>query len=135
MRVEVWIYSWMGDHARAVQMAERALDLGPRNPAPTDFGRRVRLRGEWSGIEPEILGKSLELSPANPLTRAWLAYNAAALGNADEALAQLQLVERLLGTTPRHCVSSGARLCLLAHRARRGRAAGVRRAPNALKGS
>ncbi len=28
----------------------------------------------------------------------WLAYNAAALGNADEALAQLQLVERLLGT-------------------------------------
>ena len=54
--------------------------------------------------------------------RAWLAYNAAALGNADEALAQLQLVERLLGNKPHHCVSPGARLCLLAHRARRGRA-------------
>ncbi len=57
--VEVWIYSWMGDHARAVQMAERALDLGPNDPAPQ---RILGVAYAYAGnraASTEMLGKSL----------------------------------------------------------------------------
>jgi tetratricopeptide (TPR) repeat protein len=45
----------------------------------------------------DSLNRSLEISAANPLSRAWLAYDEIALGNDADALAELQLLERMLG--------------------------------------
>lgn len=44
--------------------------------------------------------RALELATTNTLARAFLAYNAVAVGDTERALAELQRLERLLGENP-----------------------------------
>jgi Flp pilus assembly protein TadD len=87
----------MGRPAQAIRIGERIVELNP-NDQGAHLGLGVVYA--YAGNRPasiRSLGRALELTPANALARVWLAYNAIALGNSADALADLQAVEQLLG--------------------------------------
>ena len=94
---QLWLVSWMGNHAEAVRLGERTVALDP-NDGGAHFGLGViyAYAGDRAASLPS-LERANELAPAVPLIRAWFAYNAIALGDSARALADLQLVERMLG--------------------------------------
>jgi TolB-like protein/Tfp pilus assembly protein PilF len=92
----LWVLSWMGNHVAALRIAEQRVDLSPNEPgAHMNLGVTLAYADDRAASI-QSLNRALELSPANTLARAWLAYDAVALGNKDEALAELQLLERML---------------------------------------
>jgi TolB-like protein/Flp pilus assembly protein TadD len=93
----LWIFSWMGEQAQAVRIGERAAELSPNElGAHFSLGIVYAYAGDRAASI-RSLGRASELAPSNPLARAWLAYAAVALGNPADALADLELVEQLLG--------------------------------------
>jgi TolB-like protein/Tfp pilus assembly protein PilF len=95
--VSLWVLSWMGNHAAALRIAEQLVELNPNDPGVHLFLGVVLAYAGDRATSIQNLNRSLELAPANILARAWLAYDAVALGNDDEALAELQLIERMVG--------------------------------------
>jgi TolB-like protein/Tfp pilus assembly protein PilF len=93
----LWVLSWMGNHTAAQRIAEQLVALSPNDTGPHMFLGIVRAYAGDRAASIESLNRALALAPANPLARAWLAYDAIALGNDAEALAELQLLERTLG--------------------------------------
>jgi TolB-like protein/Flp pilus assembly protein TadD len=94
----LWVLSWMGNHVAARRISEQLVTLSPNDPAAhMFFGIVQAYAGDRAGSI-RSLNRSLELAPANSLSRAWLGYDAIALGREAEALAELQLLERVLGT-------------------------------------
>ena len=93
----LWLLSWMGNHAAALRISEQNAALSPNDPGVHMSLGIVQAYGGDRATSLRSLNRSLELAPANPLARAWLAYNAIALGNDAEALAELQFLERMLG--------------------------------------
>src|SRR3970040_1054838 len=87
----------MGEQAQAVRIGERAAELSPNElGAHFSLGIVYAYAGDRAASI-RSLGRASELAPSNPLARAWLAYAAVALGNPADALADLELVEQLLG--------------------------------------
>jgi tetratricopeptide (TPR) repeat protein len=93
----LWALSWMGNHAMALRIAEQRVALSPNEPGADMALGVVQAYAGRRAASIESLNRSLALAPANSLARAWLAYDAIALGNDAEALAELQLLERMLG--------------------------------------
>jgi TolB-like protein/Tfp pilus assembly protein PilF len=96
----LWVLSWMGNHAAAQRIAEQRVSLSPNDTLVHMYLGIVRAYAGDRAASIESLNRSLELAPANPLARAWLAYDAIALGNDAGALAELELLERMLGANP-----------------------------------
>jgi pentatricopeptide repeat protein len=95
--VGVWIFSWMGEHAEAVRIAERVAEINPNDTGShLTLGVAYAYAGDHQASI-RSLNRALELSPANPLARIWLAFNAIVLGKTADAVAGLDLIERLLG--------------------------------------
>ena len=92
----LWVLSWMGNHAAALRIGEQNAALSPNDPAAHMSLGIVQGYAEDRAASVRSLNRSLELAPANPLARVWLAYDAIALRNDAEALAELQLLERML---------------------------------------
>jgi TolB-like protein len=94
---QLWSLSFAGKHAEAVRIGEKIAALSP-NSAAAQVGLAVvhHYAGDRAASL-RNLGTALELSPATPLTRAWLAYNAIARGSSADALPELRLTEQLLG--------------------------------------
>lgn len=93
----LWVLSWMGNHAAALRIAAQLVALNPNDSGVHMFLGVVRAYAGDRAGSIESLNRALELAPANPLARAWLAYDAIALGDDTKALAELQLLERTLG--------------------------------------
>jgi tetratricopeptide (TPR) repeat protein len=93
----LWALSWMGNNAMALRIAGERTELSPNDAGAHMALGVVQAYVEDRGTSIKSLNRSLELAPSNSLARAWLAYNAIALGNDAEALAELQLLERMLG--------------------------------------
>jgi tetratricopeptide (TPR) repeat protein len=94
---QLWVLSWMGNHAAALRIAEQVHELSPNDPAPSMFLGIVQAYAGDRAASVANINRSLELAPANVLAHAWLAYDAVALGDDAEALAELALLERMLG--------------------------------------
>jgi tetratricopeptide (TPR) repeat protein len=94
---QLWVLYWIGNHAQAIRIGEKIAALNPNDPtAHLGLGVVYAYAGDRSASA-RSLGRALELNPANALARVWLAYNAIALGNPADALADLKTVEQLLG--------------------------------------
>jgi Flp pilus assembly protein TadD len=92
--------AWMGRTADAVRIAQRVAELDPNDPlVHSNLGVLQAYAGDRAASS-RSLNRALELSSTSLLARTWLAYNAIALGKNDAALAELQLLERLLGASP-----------------------------------
>jgi TolB-like protein len=93
----LWVLSWMENHAAALRIARQLVELNPNDPGPHLFLGVIHAYVGDRAASIQNLNRSLELAPANVLAHAWLAYDAVALGNDAEALAEMQLLERMLG--------------------------------------
>jgi adenylate cyclase len=94
---QLWVLYWMGRAARALRIGEKVTELNPNDPAAHMGLSIVYAYAGDRAASIRSLGRALELAPVYPLARAWLAYNAIALGSTADALADLQAVEQLLG--------------------------------------
>jgi TolB-like protein/Flp pilus assembly protein TadD len=93
----LWALSWMGNHADAVRIAQKITELNPNSAgAHVNLGVVQAYAGDRAASSRSVQ-QGLDIGADNLIGLHWLAYNAAALGDADEALAHLQLFERLLG--------------------------------------
>lgn len=94
----VWLCALQGDIAQAVEIARRAVELGPH-----DWGVRWGLAsalayaGDYAAAR-ETQRHAINLNPALPVLHNWLAYIDIPLGEKSEALAELKLTERLFGS-------------------------------------
>jgi len=96
----LWAVAWAGERARAVEIAERNAELNPNDVVThMSVGIAQAYAGDYAAST-RSLKRALQLGPAVSLARAWLAYNAIALGDRATALEELQLVERMNGETP-----------------------------------
>jgi TolB-like protein/Flp pilus assembly protein TadD len=96
---ELWVHSWMGKHEEAIRLAERIVELDPNSGGPYVMLSVVLAYAGNRAASTRNLRQSIGLAPASTLARAWLAYNEIAVGNAENALAELRLLEQLLGDT------------------------------------
>jgi TolB-like protein len=97
---QLWTLSWLGDHEAALRIARQNAELSPNDSSPRMSLGIVEAYSGDRGASIASLNRSLALAPANTLARAWLAYNAVALGNEAEAIAELEFLERMLGDDP-----------------------------------
>jgi TolB-like protein len=96
----VWVHAWAGNVSRALAISERWARLDPNVPfAHANLGVLYAYAGDRAASN-RSLQRALDLAPTNTLARAFLAYNAAASGDAERALAELERLERLLGANP-----------------------------------
>ena len=96
----VWVHAWAGNVSRALELGERWARLDPNVPfAHANLGVLYAYAGDRAGSN-RALQRALDLAPTNTLARAFLAYNAAATGDTERALAELERLERLLGDNP-----------------------------------
>ena len=96
----LWVISWMGRHADAIRIAQRNVDLSPNDATARLLLGIVQAYAGDRAASVASIERSLELAPANPLARAWLAYDAVARGDDSRALDELRLLERMIGETP-----------------------------------
>jgi TolB-like protein/Tfp pilus assembly protein PilF len=96
----VWVHAWAGNAQLVLPASQRWTELDPNN-AGTHFnlGILYAYAGDRDASS-RSLRRAIELLPASPLARAWIAYNAVAAGDTERALAELQSVERVLGENP-----------------------------------
>lgn len=97
---QIWILCWLGECSEAVRIGEKVAELNP-NDVDAHFGLGVVYA--YSGHRTasiRSLSRALELAAGNPLGRIWLAYNEIAIGDDENALSNLALVEQLLGDNP-----------------------------------
>ena len=98
--LELWVLSWMGKRDEAVRIGKKLVELNPTDAeAYLLFGVVQAYAGDRAGSN-RAFRRGLQLAPALALMQVWLAYNDLALGNDDAALAELQLVEGVLGDHP-----------------------------------
>ncbi|HET7924136.1 MAG TPA: hypothetical protein VFL30_04515 [Rhodanobacteraceae bacterium] len=96
----VWAQAWMGNVAGALVPSERWAELDPNIAQPfLNLGVLYAYAGDRARSN-RALRRALEIAPGHPLVRSWIAYNAAATGDTDGALAELTQVQRDLGDNP-----------------------------------
>jgi TolB-like protein len=96
----LWAVWWLGKEAEALAIGERNAELDP-NDAAAHIGLGVIYAYAGNrAASVRSLNRALELTAVNPLPRAWLAYNAIVSRDNDAALAEVQLLERVLGSEP-----------------------------------
>jgi len=94
----LWVHSWMGKHDEALRLGRRMTQLNPNGSgAHLLLGVVLAYAGQLEASNASMQ-RSIDIAPANTLARAWLAYNQIAAGNAEAAVEELQLLERLLGS-------------------------------------
>jgi len=95
-----WVFAWMGRPADGLRVAQRMADIDPlSNLTGVVMAVAQAYAGDHEGSI-RTLRDALARQPANPLLRTWLSYNYLVLGNSNEALAELQSLERQLGGNP-----------------------------------
>ena len=95
----LWVHAWMGDTEHALQVSRRFTEIDPRNFwSHLHLGILLAYAGDRN-TSSRALQRSLELLEL-PLTRAWLAYDAVAVGDREAARNELQQVEQMLGSEP-----------------------------------
>jgi TolB-like protein len=95
----LWVHAWMGDTEHALQVGRRFAEIDPSNSwSHLHLGILLAYAGDRNASR-RALQRSLELL-ALPLTRAWLAYDAVAVGDREAARNELQQVEQMLGSEP-----------------------------------
>lgn len=96
----LWVQAWSGNVERALEISERWARLDPNvSFAHMNLGVIYAYAGDRAASTLSMQ-RALELAPTNTLARAFLAYNAVAVGDTERALAELQRLERLLGENP-----------------------------------
>lgn len=97
---QVWLFAWMGEPAEAVRIAKKNADLDVDNgSASLTLAVAYAYAGDRLAAK-RLLTSRVERYPANALTRFWLACNALVLGEPEDALSNLQIVEELLAVEP-----------------------------------
>jgi serine/threonine protein kinase/Flp pilus assembly protein TadD len=95
----LWVHAWMGNTERALQVSRRFAEIDPNNYlAHIHLGVLLAYAGDRNGSN-RAFQRSLELTDF-PLTRAWLAYNAIAVGDVETAQRELHQAEQMLGSDP-----------------------------------
>lgn len=93
----VWLCAYQGDLGKATEIGRRAVQL-----SPNEWGVRWSLAtvldyaGEL-GAAREAQREAITLNPLVPVLHSWAAYIHIALGEKSEALAELKLMEQLMG--------------------------------------
>ena len=100
----LWFYSWIGRKEYAVELGEKVVELNPNDAAAhMSLGVVYAYAGDRAASI-KSFRRMMELSPEVVLGHHWLAFNEIALGNADDALKEMRLVEKLLGDDHRRIV-------------------------------
>jgi TolB-like protein/Flp pilus assembly protein TadD/predicted Ser/Thr protein kinase len=95
----LWVHAWMGNTERALQVSRRFAEIDPNNYlAHLHLGVLLAYAGDRNASN-RAFRRSLELTDF-PLTRAWLAYNAIAVGDMETAQHELHQAEQMLGNEP-----------------------------------
>ena len=93
----LWFNSWRGQHARAIEVAQRWVKLSPLD-WNTNWGLGIALLYAGDADKAVVaLSRAIELTYTLPLLHSWLAYAEIARGNHDAALREMQIEETLLG--------------------------------------
>jgi tetratricopeptide (TPR) repeat protein len=96
----LWVHAWSGNVERALEVSERWARLDPTSGfAHMNLGV-IYAYADDRAASTRSMRRALDLAPTNTLARAFLAYNAVAVGDSESALAELQRLERLLGDNP-----------------------------------
>lgn len=95
-QVTIWLYSFVGEHDKAITRARRWVQLDPRNwTASWTLGVALAYAGEIDEAA-RIHREVIEVAPAVPVLRSWLAFIEIARGNQDAAGIELERTEQLL---------------------------------------
>ena len=95
-QLSTWLYSFVGEHEKAIARARRGVDLDPRNPtAVWTLGVALAYAGETDEAA-RLHHDAIALAPTAPIFRSWLAFIEIARGNAEAAAAELARAEQLL---------------------------------------
>lgn len=101
---QLWFYSWNGQRDYAVEMGEMVVELNPNDAAAhMGLGIVYAYAGDRTASI-RSFRRMMELSPEVVLGHHWSAFNEIALGNVDNALEEMSLVEKLLGDDNRRIV-------------------------------
>ena len=93
----LWVHSWMGKHDEALRLGRRMVELNPNGSgAHLLYGVVLAYAGDREASNARFQ-RALEIVPANTLARAWLGYNYIAADDEAAALAELQILEQVLG--------------------------------------
>jgi TolB-like protein/Flp pilus assembly protein TadD len=96
----IWAQAWMGNTAEILADVRRWATLDPKSAGVfLNLGVIEAYAGNREASN-RAFSQALENDPANALSQIWLAYNAAAVGDAETALRELRLTERLIGDNP-----------------------------------
>ena len=96
----VWVHSWAGNPRLMLPASEQWALLDPNvSGTHLNLGVLYAYAGDRERSN-RSFRRAIDLAPASPLPRAWIAYNASAAGDVERALAELQSVERVLGENP-----------------------------------
>jgi len=92
-----WLYAFMGDHDKAIELTRRGLRLNPYDPvAHIDLALTLL----WARRTDEAIAsfrRAIELRPGNPVAHLLLARAYIQRGDRAEALQQLKVSEQLFG--------------------------------------
>jgi TolB-like protein/tetratricopeptide (TPR) repeat protein len=95
-QVSVWLYSFVGDHEKAVTRARRWLELDPKNwNSYWTLGVALAYSGERDEAA-RVLRDGIAVAPVVPVLRSWLAYVEITRGDTAAAAAELARAEQLL---------------------------------------
>jgi len=94
---QVWVYAWMGRPGEAIRLGELHAKLNPQDALAHLSLAIVHAYAGDRASSMRSLQAALEIAPASPLIQPWVAYNEVALGNVENALRELRLLEQLLG--------------------------------------
>lgn len=98
LRGYAWFNSVAGNHTYAIELAERAVELDPRNAAAyAELGQRHTFAGNREAAL-SAHRRAVELSPTNGIYRLRVANNEIALGATGAAIDQLRIAETFLLT-------------------------------------
>jgi TolB-like protein/Tfp pilus assembly protein PilF len=89
-----YLLSWAGRHDEAIAVGERTRKLDPDSPLQGGLGFALGMAGDYDAAA-ALWRRTVQRIP-NPIARHWLALTEIARGNNDEALRQLELVDRML---------------------------------------
>jgi tetratricopeptide (TPR) repeat protein len=93
----MWFRAWTGDHAQAIKIAERSVELNPLDwTAHWSYGIALQYAGDYQRAAAKFRD-GIALAPTLSLQHSWLAHNEIALGDKEAARRELQLAEQLLG--------------------------------------
>lgn len=95
-QASIWVYSYVGEHEKAIARARRSVDLDPRNWNPHfALGVALHYAGE-TDESARIFRDAIAMAPAVPVLRSWFAFVEITRGNFEAAAAELARAEQLL---------------------------------------